>query len=42
MTCGITVAPRIPVASRMLSVPAKPGTNPAAAPLASGAAWKTS
>ena len=27
MTCGITVAPMIPVASRMLSVPAKPGTN---------------
>ena len=27
MTCGITVAPMIPVASRMLSVPAKPGTK---------------
>ena len=27
MTCGITVAPMIPVASRMLSVPAKPGVN---------------
>ena len=27
MTCGMTVAPMIPVASRMLSVPAKPGTN---------------
>ena len=30
MTCGITVAPRMPVASSRLSGPAKPGTRPAA------------
>ena len=43
MTCGITVAPRIPVASRTLSVPSKPGhEQPAAMPAASGLACVTS
>jgi hypothetical protein len=32
MTCGMTVAPRIPVASSRLSVPAKLGTIPEATP----------
>ena len=30
MTCGITVAPRMPVASSSESVPAKPGISPPA------------
>ena len=43
MTCGITVAPMIPVASRMLSVPEKPGTKRCLATSpAAGLAWKSS
>ena len=41
MTCGITVAPRIPTASRTLSVPSKPGTKPCATSAGSGSARKT-
>ena len=35
MTCGITVAPRMPVASSTLSLPENFGTNPPAAAPAS-------
>ena len=38
MTCGITVAPRMPAASSMLSVPCMRGSRPAAASDTSGCA----
>ena len=41
MTCGITVAPRIPTASRTLSEPSKPGMKPFATCAGSGSARKT-
>ena len=41
MTCGITVAPRMPTASSTLSVPSKPGTKPPAMPDGDGSARKT-
>ena len=43
MTCGITVAPRMPAANRTDSVPSKCGTNaPAATEPHAGSARKTS
>ena len=42
MTCGMTVAPRMPVARRIESVPANDGMKPRAMPLTSCATEKVS